>query len=102
MTHSPVDKLTITQMRTLEAIRRLIADRGIAPSVRDIADALGVNINAAQCMIEQLERKGFIVRDPRLARSIRVVEDEVKDRLLAKIATLDVQSLRKITEEFSL
>lgn len=102
MTHSPVDKLTDTQLRFLETIRRLIAERGFNPSVRDIAAARGCAVFAAQEMIDRLERKGFIIRDPKLARSIRVVEDEAKDRLLAKIAMLDVASLKQIAEDYSL
>jgi SOS-response transcriptional repressor LexA len=47
---------------------------GYSPAVRDISCGMRVAINAVTANLKALERKGAILRDARIARSIRVVD----------------------------
>lgn len=55
--------LAPVQRQTLEFLRNFIADKGFAPSLKDIADAIGVKSpSTAHFHLERLEQKGFISR----------------------------------------
>lgn len=58
--------LTAKQERVLDVIRESLGARGIAPTVREIAAAVGVSSTCTvQRQIEALEKKGFIRRPRR-------------------------------------
>lgn len=58
----------------LEFIRNFIARNGYAPSVREIADGVGlVSLSAASNHLRNLEKKGRIARVPGLSRAIKVL-----------------------------
>lgn len=68
---SPADKgnsyqtstLAPVQRQTLDFLRNFLADRGHAPSLKDIADFIGVrSLSTAHFHLERLEQKGFIRR----------------------------------------
>jgi repressor LexA len=54
----------------------LVADgvaRGMAPTIRELADLLGLrSTNGVTDHIKWLEKKGFIERVPRISRGLRV------------------------------
>jgi repressor LexA len=55
--------LAPVQRQTLEFLRNFLADKGYAPSLKDIADFIGVKSpSTAHFHLERLEDKGFIKR----------------------------------------
>lgn len=57
--------LAPVQRQTLEFLRNFIADRGYAPTLKDIAEHIGVKSpSTAHFHLERLEQKGFITRGP--------------------------------------
>lgn len=55
--------LAPVQRQTLEFLRQFIADKGYAPTLKDIADHIGVkSLSTAHFHLERLQDKGFIVR----------------------------------------
>ncbi|MDC0357720.1 transcriptional repressor LexA [Oligoflexia bacterium] len=57
--------LAPVQRQTLEFLRNFIADKGFAPTLKDIAQHIGVkSASTAHFHLERLESKGFIRRGP--------------------------------------
>ena len=55
--------LATVQRLTLEFLRNFIADKGFAPTLKDIAQHIGVkSVSTAHFHLERLEAKGFIKR----------------------------------------
>jgi repressor LexA len=55
--------LAPVQRQTLEFLRHFIADKGYAPTLKDIAEHIGVkSLSTAHFHLERLEHKGFIKR----------------------------------------
>ncbi|AWT42535.1 MULTISPECIES: LexA family protein [Streptomyces] len=64
---------TPMQERILRVIRQSIADRGEAPSVTEIGEAVGLRSRASvHYHLVELEAKGAIVRDRYRTRAIRL------------------------------
>lgn len=62
------------QAAALSFIRRYIAEHEFSPSLEDIRAQLGVSSrNAVAELIDKLERKGFIEREPGSRRGLRVI-----------------------------
>jgi len=75
-------EITEPQLRTLKKIRRFIDQRDFPPSLKELADILGISIPSAYGQVNQLVRKGYLRREPRKARGlavIRVPEDEAPE-----------------------
>jgi repressor LexA len=71
----PVDAegLTARQRRILEVIRDALADRGYPPSIREIADRVGLaSSSSAAHQLKVLQVKGFLFRDPHRPRALEV------------------------------
>lgn len=71
----PVDAegLTPRQRRILEVIRDALADRGYPPSIREIADRVGLaSSSSAAHQLKVLQAKGFLFRDPHRPRALEV------------------------------
>lgn len=71
----PVDAegLTPRQRRILEVIRDDLADRGYPPSIREIADRVGLaSSSSAAHQLKVLQAKGFLFRDPHRPRALEV------------------------------
>ena len=67
--------LTQRQVEVLDAIRRSIAERGFAPSTRELAAQFRWSSPAAcECHLRALERKHRIRRFPRVARGIQLLD----------------------------
>ncbi|MGQ5640776.1 MULTISPECIES: LexA family protein [unclassified Streptomyces] len=68
-----VDHLTDTQERVLHCIRQAIIDRGEAPTVAEIGEAVGLRFRSSvHYQLVALETKGAIVRKPHQSRAIRL------------------------------
>jgi len=66
--------LTEQQGRVLGFVGDHIRRQGYPPTLREIGEAVGlVNVNAVRGHLDALQRKGYLVKDPDKARSIRVV-----------------------------
>jgi SOS-response transcriptional repressor LexA len=67
--------MTARQSQCLAFIESFISDRGISPTLREIAAGMNISsINGVNDHLKALERRGLITRDPMISRSIRVVE----------------------------
>lgn len=61
------------ERRILESIRDFIYERGYPPTVRDIARETGISsTSVVDYYLRRLERAGWIERDPRSSRGIRL------------------------------
>lgn len=66
--------LTSRQRRIVETIHAAIAERGYPPSMREIGDAAGLaSLSSVTHQLGQLERFGYIRRDPGRPRALEVL-----------------------------
>src|SRR6056297_3662374 len=66
-------EITEGQSRALDELSAAIDRHGIAPTMTELGDRLGISAASAHQLVLQLERKGYVARQPRKARSLRVV-----------------------------
>jgi repressor LexA len=67
------DDLTVRQRRILEFIRSAVDRNGYPPSVREIGEAVGlVSPSSVAYQLKELERKGYLRRDPNRPRAVDV------------------------------
>lgn len=66
-------ELTDKQAAILQYIIDYKAARQNSPAIRDIACQFGIDIKAAYDHVTAIERKGYIERDAKISRGIRVV-----------------------------
>jgi len=65
--------LTDRQVEIFSAIDALMKSKGYAPSIRELGAATGIKSTyGVECAILQLEKRGLVVRDPHIARSMRI------------------------------
>lgn len=65
--------LTDRQRRILSCIRDSVADRGYAPSVREIGHVVGLaSASSVAYQLNQLQRKGFLRKDARRPRAVDI------------------------------
>jgi repressor LexA len=106
MTRKSSDALTDTQAAILQAIMQSKANRGIVPSMREIAEAVGLNsVASVSYQLDNLEQKGYIRREDNLSRNTEVLitpegwEDSVTspaDNLIPMAATAMVPLVGQI------
>lgn len=72
MANHKVEHLTDRQEQILRHIRRAIAVEGDAPTVAELASAVGMRPSSVHYQLRELETKGAIVREPGSARGIRL------------------------------
>lgn len=66
--------LTARQKRILETIQRAVADKGYPPSMREIGDTVGLaSLSSVTHQLSQLEKLGYIRRDPRRPRAMEIL-----------------------------
>jgi len=75
----PVAEITGPQRRTLREILRFTTRRGFPPTMAELADSLGISQASAHEQVGQLERKGYLRREPNKARGLVVVKQPVDD-----------------------
>ncbi|HDS15139.1 MAG TPA: MarR family transcriptional regulator [Proteobacteria bacterium] len=56
----PVKEITDSQLNTLKAIRRFANQRGFPPTMKELADILGISHASAHGQVNQLVRKGYL------------------------------------------
>lgn len=70
---------TQRQRDLLRALERLSRENGYTPSVRELAEALGVSsTNSVASLIEALAEEGLVLRTPGRCRSLRLSEEGQK------------------------
>lgn len=68
-----MEYLNEKQREVFDYIKKVIGERGIAPSVREIGHAVGLrSTSSVQYNLNALEDAGYIIRDPNLKRTIRL------------------------------
>ena len=69
----PAHVLTWRQRKILRAIRESVQNRGYPPSMREIAEAVGLTTTSSvSYQLSTLQRKGYLHRDVGRARSVEV------------------------------
>ena len=86
-----MDEMTPRQQRIVEYIRRTVRERGYPPTVREIGEAVGLTSSSSvHAQIANLQRKGFLRKDPTKPRAIEVAggrpADSVTVPLVGRIA----------------
>ena len=72
-----MERLSEPQRKILAFIRSEIQLKGYPPSVREIADAMGLRSTATvHGHLQRLEKRGLIRRDPQKPRALELVEDD--------------------------
>lgn len=102
MSAARIPRLTDRQRLVLSAVMRLVEERGFAPTLREIGEAVGiVSTNGVLDHLKALERKGYLLRaeEGGKTRTLRVLRDgdgqplEDKDaqieRLQRRVADLE-------------
>ncbi|WP_328336703.1 LexA family protein [Streptomyces violaceus] len=72
MARHRVEYLTDRQEQILRCIRMAITDQGEAPTVAEIAAAVGLAASTVHYQLRELETKGAITREPGRPRGIRL------------------------------
>jgi len=105
--------LTARQRRILEFINTATHDRGYPPTVREIGEAVGLTSSSSvHSQLENLERKGYLRKDPTKPRAIatgetgsdRGVAVPLIGRIAAGAPTLaeqEVESVLSVPPEFT-
>lgn len=84
-----MEKINRTQKRVFEYIKEVIGDRGIAPSVREIGEAVGLrSTSTVQYNLNALEKAGYIERDPNLKRTIRIAGSNLRTTPVPLVGTV--------------
>ena len=87
---APDADLTARQRAILEFIRQWVQRHGYPPSVREIGEAVGlVSPSSVAYQLKELERKGYLRRDPNRPRAVDV-------RLPAEQIEQDEEELRRL------
>ena len=68
--------LTPKQLEVIDLIQRWRCERGVSPTMQEIAAELGVSKVTIFERIEALIRKGALTREPNKARSLSIVEND--------------------------
>ena len=67
-------RLTPRQAELFSYVRAFISRNKYPPSHRQIAKQLGLRaVRSAQQLLEQVERKGYVIHTPGISRSLRIV-----------------------------
>src|SRR5690606_30048787 len=67
------EQITEGQTRALDELSAAIDRTGIALTMSELGARLGISSASAHQLVMQLERKGYVRREPRKARSLRIV-----------------------------
>ena len=69
-------KITDKQREILEYIKKTILKKGYPPAVREICEAVRLkSTSSVHSHLEQLEKNGYIRRDPTKPRTIEIIDD---------------------------
>lgn len=107
-----MDELTTRQRRIVGFIQETVRERGYPPTVREIGEAVGLTSSSSvHSQLSNLERKGYIHRDPTKPRAIGLSEEppaSVAVPLVGRIAagspslaTEDIEEMIAVPEGFA-
>jgi SOS-response transcriptional repressor LexA len=65
--------LSARQVQLVAALEQLTAAKGYAPSIRELADHMGLSFGRVGALCRTTAAKGAVVSTPGVARSLRVV-----------------------------
>jgi repressor LexA len=74
MSKRKTEGITEPQTRTLRAICQIFDSTGLPPTVKELAETLGISHASAHEQIAQLVRKGYLRKEEKKARSIVIVK----------------------------
>ncbi|MEK3881336.1 transcriptional repressor LexA [Paenibacillus sp. PL2-23] len=78
-----MSKLSKRQHSILEFIKQEVRDKGYPPSVREIAEAVGLlSSSTVHGHLDRLEKKGYIRRDPTKPRAIEILNQDDSDNVI--------------------
>jgi len=81
------DKISDKQKQILSFLKQEILTRGFPPSVREICAAVGLkSTSSVHAHLAQLEKAGYIRRDPDKSRTIEILDEEKQDLRRAALA----------------
>lgn len=84
-----MQNLTKTQKAVFDYIKEVIDERGVAPSVREIGEAVGLkSTSSVQYNLNSLESLGYIQRDANLKRTIRISSGSNRARHIPLLGTV--------------
>ena len=67
--------MTERQHQAYDLIKAAIGNgEGVPPTMREIADGMGITLSRAHAVVKQLQHRGLITMVPRCPRSIAIVE----------------------------
>lgn len=70
-------QLTGRQVQVFEVLKRAMSQNGYPPTVREIADAVGLSSpSSVKHQLDALEKKGYIRRTPGLPRALEIIDSE--------------------------
>lgn len=102
-------RLTPKQLSILRFIQDFVDSHDLSPTLEEIADHYGVNKVTIHGHLVELEKKGALTREPRMARSIRVVKSTAEPKrrrttvpIAGKIAAGQPIEAMETEEEFDL
>ncbi len=73
---NPAESLTLQQWKLARFIADYIREHGFSPTLREMSEAMDIrSTNGVKGHLIALERKGFIRRTARAARSIQVLRE---------------------------
>ncbi|MBF0194864.1 MAG: transcriptional repressor LexA [Magnetococcales bacterium] len=84
----PATGLSSTLEKSLAVISNFIANEGVAPSVQELAEILGISGASAHEQIRSLEKKGYIKRTKGRSRSITILKAPHKVSALISIPVI--------------
>ncbi|GAB12531.1 LexA repressor [Arthrobacter globiformis NBRC 12137] len=82
--------LTLRQKKILETIQRSVNENGYPPSMREIGDTVGLaSLSSVTHQLSQLEKLGYLRRDPKRPRAMEVLMPLTLDAGAAKSGGAD-------------
>ncbi|MCU6708204.1 transcriptional repressor LexA [Paenibacillus sp. J5C_2022] len=76
-------KVSKRQMAILEFIKQEVREKGYPPSVREIAEAVGLlSSSTVHGHLDRLEKKGYIRRDPTKPRAIEILHGDSESNVI--------------------
>lgn len=85
-------------LKILEVLAKF-QNKGYPPSIRDICEQTGItSTSVVNYYLEQLEKWGYIERDRKISRGVRIMPDKLEDvlRMLSAPARQALDSLREL------
>lgn len=82
--------LTDSQLRVLRELESWIAQHGNAPTVRELAEQLGMAAPSVSEQLRRLERNGYVKREPFKSRSLTVLKSAEPPPSVARLIAVPI------------